>query len=123
MREFYTEIGYDRIIEGVEFKIICKRDSLMMIEMVLQKGAELPEHIHLENHTGYLLEGKLKVVIDGKRQEFVPGDTWNIGKGIRHHAEVLENARFIEVYKPQNEDLANYSYLRDVEFIDEEVFA
>jgi quercetin dioxygenase-like cupin family protein len=120
MYNFYPEIGYDQIVEGVQFKILCNCDSMLMVEMILRKGAELPEHIHLSDHTGYLLQGKLHVTIDGLDQIFVPGDTWCIGKGIRHHADVLEDSKFIEVYKPQKSDFENYSYVQDVEFLCEE---
>lgn len=116
MYNFYPEIGYDQIFEGVQFKILCNCDSMLMVEMVLLKGANLPEHIHLSDHTGYLLHGKLRVIIDGHEQVFVQGDSWCIGKSICHHAEVLEDSKFIEVYKPQQNNYETYRYVQDVEF-------
>ncbi len=116
MYNFYPEIGYDQILEGVQFKILCNCDSMLMVEMVLIKGANLPEHIHLSDHTGYLLQGKLRVMIDGNEQVFVQGDSWCIGRGICHRAEVLEDSKFIEVYKPQQKNYENYRYAQDVEF-------
>lgn len=103
MYNSHFEMVYNQITDGIEIKVSRRDDDLVMSEIVFQKGALFPEHIHTSDHSGYLLQGKIRIVKDGISNVMVRGDSWCIGKRICHYTEALEDSVVIELYKPGGE--------------------
>lgn len=99
----HLEIVNNQIVEGIQIKVTRQDDSKQMTELELQKGALLPEHVHLTDHTGYILRGKIRIFIDGVARELVQGDSWCIGKNICHYTEAMEDSLVIEVFDIEKE--------------------
>jgi quercetin dioxygenase-like cupin family protein len=79
-----------------------------MTEFILQKVAILPEHSHIQEQTGYLIKGKIRLFIGGISRELVPGDSWSIKSNLTHYAEILEDSVAIEVFSPVRKDYLAY---------------
>lgn len=104
MYSSHFEIVKKQIVEGLKIKVSHQDDTMTMTELTLQKGTLMPEHFHLSDHSAYLLQGKIRLFLDGVPSEFVQGDSWCIGKKIRHYTEVLEDSIVLEVYESETED-------------------
>lgn len=111
----YSENGYTEVIDGIWIKTLCYGDSMLMTEFLLQKGAILPEHSHVNEQTGYLVKGKIRLFIGDAVRDLIPGDSWNIAKDMKHHAEILEDSLAIEVFSPVREDYLKYIIDPDIE--------
>lgn len=75
--------------------------SMVMIETRLQKGLSSPPHQHPDHESVcYLIEGKMKVTINGEAFTANPGDAWYNEPGVTHNLEALEDCRAIEVKSP-----------------------
>ncbi len=97
---------YKNIQDGkIMFKTLTHCDKVHLIEFIIKKDVFLPEHSHPNVQIGYLIEGKLEFVIDGKTYIAEPGDSWCIPKNIPHSAKILEDSKVIEVFSPIREDL------------------
>jgi len=48
--------------------------------------------------------------------ELVSGDSWNIGKDLKHRAEILENSVAIEIFSPVREDYLKFACNSDIRF-------
>ncbi|MFA5329500.1 MAG: cupin domain-containing protein [Prolixibacteraceae bacterium] len=101
---------YSQINETVRIKISHQDESVVMAEVTIQKGTLLPEHVHLSDHSGYLLQGKLRIYTEGISHDFVKGDSWYIQKNASHCTEALEDSVFYDIYRPDGEDLQNYKF-------------
>jgi len=110
MYSSHFEIVYNQIVEGVDIKILHRDDSMLMTEFILQKGSKLPDHIHLEDHSAYLLKGKIRITTNGNVKEFVHGDSWCIKKNICHYSEALEDSVVLEVFNIANEEVGFQIY-------------
>mgnify|MGYP001609312763 CR=1 FL=1 len=99
-----TDDGYKTPIDGIHFKTLCYGDKSLMAEFRLEKDNVLPEHTHPHEQTGYLVSGRINLIIDGVKNEIYPGDSWNIGGDVPHSAEVIEDSVAIEVFSPVRED-------------------
>jgi quercetin dioxygenase-like cupin family protein len=106
--------GYQDILNGIKIKAVNFGENTIMTEFLLQKGSVLPEHSHINEQTGYLIKGSLRLYIDGVSKELRPGDSWNIGKDIKHKAEIFENSVVIEVFTPTREEYFKYIYDKDI---------
>ena len=104
----HEELIINQKVEGVKVKITHQVESLLMTELELQKGALLPEHMHKSDHSGYLLQGRIRMYIDGLARDLVQGDSWYIAKNTVHYTEAFEDAVVIEVFNHEHEDLQYY---------------
>jgi quercetin dioxygenase-like cupin family protein len=108
MYNSHQELVNNLKVEGVKFKVTQQVDSLLMTELEFQKGALLPEHVHQTDHSGYLLQGRIRMTIDGIPRDLVKGDSWCIVKNLCHSTEALEYSKVIEVYGMEKEDFQDY---------------
>jgi len=108
MYSFHSMHGYTGLLTGIRIKTLCYGESMLMSEFRLQKGAVLPEHEHPNEQTGYLVSGKIRMFIGEDQKEMFPGDSWSIGRRVRHHAEILEDSVAIEVFSPVRKDYLKY---------------
>jgi len=108
MFSHHSTNGYIEIIKGIRIKTLCYGQNTLMSEFLLQKDALLPEHAHVNEQTGYLVSGKIRLFIDGVASEMIPGDSWSIAKNVVHRAEILEDSVAIEVFSPVREDYLKY---------------
>lgn len=103
-----TTDGYTEVIPGIKIKTICYGKNTLMTEFLLKKDAELTEHHHKHEQTGYLVSGKIRLFIGEESRELNPGDSWNIPADIIHKAEIIEDSVAIEVFSPCREDYLKF---------------
>ena len=104
MFEKKSEVGYKRAIAGIEQKTLVYGEKTLMVEFRLYRGADLPLHAHPHEQTGYLVSGRIRLTIGEVTHEVLPGDSWCIGGGVKHGAEILEDSVAIEVFAPVRKD-------------------
>jgi quercetin dioxygenase-like cupin family protein len=88
-------------VPGIRRRCRAYGTETLLAEFILDAGANLPRHSHPHEQTGYLLSGKLRMMVDGE-ETFVaePGDSWTILGGVEHQAEPIEECHVIEVFSP-----------------------
>ena len=96
--------GFQEPFAGVRLKTIAYGDKTLMVEFRLTKGHELPEHSHPHEQTGYLVSGRIVLIVAGRRHEAEPGDSWCIHGQAVHSAEIREDSVAVEVFSPVRED-------------------
>jgi len=96
--------GYLPAVEGIERKTLVYGGNTLMTEFLMKKGSLLPLHAHPQEQTGYLVRGRIRLVIAGEAREMLPGDSWCIPGGAEHGAEVLQDSVAIEVFSPRRDD-------------------
>lgn len=89
---------------GVRLRTVAHGQSTHMVEFQLKAGADVPRHSHPNEQIGYLVSGRLRLVIKGNEHVFEPGGSWCIPGDIVHEAQVLEDSVVIEVFSPPRED-------------------
>jgi quercetin dioxygenase-like cupin family protein len=109
----HSSNGYKEILKGIRIKILSFGQSTLMAEFQLEKDALLPEHAHPNEQTGYLVQGKIRLHINGVSCVLTPGDSWNVEKDVIHRAEILEDSVAIEVFSPVREDYLKYWFEHD----------
>ena len=92
------------LLAGVKLMTRCWGEKTLMGEFHIQAGSELPDHSHPHEQTGYLISGRLDLIIDGERHAFSPGDTWCIPGDVRHSAVAVSDVVVLEVFTPVRED-------------------
>ena len=106
--------GYKEIINGISIKTLSYGENSLIVEFLLQKGSSLPEHKHINEQTGYLVKGSIRLFIDGKSKVLHPGDSWTILSKVQHRAEIIEDSVAVEVFSPRREDYIKYENKEDI---------
>ena len=96
--------GYRSPVQGIELKTLVYGQKTLMTEFRLQAGSRLPVHSHPHEQTGYLVRGRLRLIVGDDVHDCGPGDCWCIPSGVEHGAEVLEDTLAVEVFSPVRED-------------------
>lgn len=103
------EIGYKHALAGIEQKTLVYGEKTLMVEFRMQQGAFLPMHDHPHEQAGYLVSGRMKLTIGEVVYDVSPGDSWCIGSGEIHGAEIAEDSIALEVFSPVRKE-----YLPDI---------
>lgn len=73
-------------LEGIRAYLSQSRDH-QLIFMQFANDVELPEHSHAAQ-VGFVLDGRIDLVIDGVEQCFTKGDIYHIPAGMPHSGKI-----------------------------------
>ncbi|MFV8760778.1 cupin domain-containing protein [Yersinia enterocolitica] len=93
--------------EGTESKITARfvhGTGFTLAFWQFKPGAKIPEHKHLHETATTILQGSLRLTVDGRTLYLHAGDTFVIPSWAVHHAEALEDSEVLDVYTPVRED-------------------
>ncbi|MNZ91734.1 Cupin domain protein [compost metagenome] len=90
---------------GVKRKIFPPGDSLMMMEVHFEKGAQGYLHHHVHEQLSYCLEGKLEFTINGEKTIISAGETLFIPSMAEHGCTALEASKLLDTFTPLRKDL------------------
>lgn len=76
-------------------------EEMLITRSFRRKGLVDPPHQHEDHESiGFLISGRLRLVIDGMEYVAVAGDAWLHRRGVVHASEALEDCEQIEVKSP-----------------------
>ncbi|MED1563901.1 cupin [Alkalihalobacillus alcalophilus ATCC 27647 = CGMCC 1.3604] len=90
---------------GVKRKIFEPGQSIMMMEVHFEKGAEGSEHSHPHEQFTYCLKGVFEFTLDGVKHRLEAGETLFIPSNCQHGAVALENGALLDTFTPLRQDL------------------
>jgi quercetin dioxygenase-like cupin family protein len=73
-------------LEGLT-AFLSQSDTHQTLFMEFEKTVELSEHEHADQ-MGFVLEGKIDLVIDGHKKTYTKGERYHIPAGVRHSATI-----------------------------------
>jgi quercetin dioxygenase-like cupin family protein len=109
-----SDNGYIEVLKGIKIKTIIYGQDTLMSEFIMEKNSKLSEHSHLNEQTGYLVYGKIRLFINGVSMLLSPGDSWNIPSNAKHKAEIIEDSLAIEIFSPRRDDYLKYTNREDI---------
>lgn len=75
-------------LEGIK-AYLAQGETFQIIFMRFEKNVTLEEHSH-DSQWGVVLEGKIDLIIDGKKFTFKKGDRYLIPSGIKHSGRIYK---------------------------------
>ena len=113
----WTDIPEEPLKGQITRRLIAAR-RMMIAQIVLKKGDEVPRHSHHNEQITYVVTGKLRLLLGehGEREVVLgAGEVLVIPPNLPHAAVALEDTLDIDVFSPPRDDWLNKSdsYLRD----------
>jgi quercetin dioxygenase-like cupin family protein len=79
-----------------------EQTTLAVVE--LEPGAVVPEHHHVSEQLGLVIQGSVSFRVADEETELRPGGTWNIPSDVPHEVRAgAEGAVVIDVFSPTRE--------------------
>ncbi|SFB34874.1 Cupin domain-containing protein [Cohnella sp. OV330] len=86
-------------------KVFPPGERLMSMAIEFKKGGIGPEHAHPHEQLGYVVSGKIRMVLDGAEIVASAGEQVVVPGGVSHSVEALEDSLVLEAFTPLREDL------------------
>jgi len=64
----------------------------------------MPSHSHPQEQIVHILEGKMRLIVDGVPQELVTGDSFYLASNVPHGVEVILPTRVLDTFSPPRND-------------------
>lgn len=90
---------------GVKRKIFPPGESIMMMEVHFEQGAEGYMHSHSHEQFSYCLEGQLEFTVEDKTIIVSAGETIFIPSNAKHGCRALQASKLIDAFTPLRLDL------------------
>ena len=75
-----------------------------MAQIYLKRGAIVPQHAHDSEQMTYVLQGSLKVVVDGEEVTLREGEVLHVRPGVSHQVEALDDTFVLGIFSPARHD-------------------
>ena len=95
----WDEIALEKVTEMISRKIVSGERE-MMAQIYLKRGALVPIHTHDSEQMTYILQGALRVQVDGEEIIVREGEVLHIPSRLPHQAEALEDTLELDVFSP-----------------------
>lgn len=102
----WDEIALEKITEIVSQKVIGGTRE-MLAQIYLKRGALVPVHTHESEQMTYVLQGALRVVVDGEEFIVREGEVLHIPARAWHQAEALDDTLELDIFSPVREGWAD----------------
>lgn len=87
--------------------VLITGQRLQLVELRLKEGFFRPPHHHPEHESiGYVISGRLQMMIDGREYTLGPGDAWHHRIGVYHATRAIEDTHAVEIHGPPRPDLS-----------------
>ena len=80
---------------------LSQSDTHQILFMQFKKDADLPEHAHAAQ-VGIVLEGKIELIIGGKKQYFTKGNRYYIPEEVKHSGKIYAGYADITFFNEPN---------------------
>jgi len=99
----WDEIPLEKINEMVSRKTLAGERE-MLAQTYLKRGALVPLHAHDSEQMTYVLQGALRVDVEGEQIVVREGEVLHIPAGVPHQAEALEDTFELDIFSPVRQD-------------------
>ncbi len=87
-------------LHGITSLTLAHLKQLQMTMTVFHKSDIFPKHSHLHEQGGFVVNGKINLIIDNKVHTLEAGDSFVISSYVEHSFEALEETEVLNVFSP-----------------------
>ena len=98
-----ANITAQEIIPGYHGKLIHTKNMSLAFWDV-EKGAEIPEHSHMNEQVLHVLEGKFEFTLNGETKVYESGDIVIIPPHAPHSGKALSICKLSAIFSPTREE-------------------
>lgn len=100
-----AEASVVEMLPGVFRRTLITTPGMMLCEITLEAGAEVPMHTHPHEQIGYVAQGQIEMTVAGEVRLCATGDSYAIPGGVPHAARATHGRTVVvDVFTPHREE-------------------
>jgi len=102
----HTDAVSVEMLPGLARRVLATSEKMMLAEFTFQQGVKVPQHSHPNDQVGYVVSGRMRMVMGNQVTECGPGDSYHAPSNVPHSGLALEPSVVVDVFSPPREDYA-----------------
>src|SRR5437879_2876871 len=90
------------ICPGITRRTVANGETMYQMLATLAAGSRMPEHS--QEQIVHILEGKMRLIVDGVPHELSNGDSFYLASNVPHGVETLSATRVLDTFSPPRKD-------------------
>ncbi len=92
------------ICPGIKRQTATSGKAMYQMLAKLEAGSKMPEHRHAQEQIVHILEGKMRLIVDGTPHELAAGDSFYLASNVPHGVETIEDTRVLDTFSPPRDE-------------------
>ena len=92
------------ICQGITRRTVAHGKTMYQMLATLAAGSRMPEHSHPQEQIVHILEGKMRLLVDGVPHELSTGDSFYLASNVPHAVETHLPTRVLDTFSPPRKD-------------------
>ena len=99
-----TENPWIEICPGIKRRTVAHGRTMYQMIAQLEAGSKMQEHRHPQEQVVHILEGKMRLIVDGTPHELAAGDSFYLASNVPHGVETIEDTRVLDTFSPPRDE-------------------
>jgi unsaturated pyranuronate lyase len=92
------------ICPGITRRTIANGKTMYQMIATLAAGSRMPEHRHAQEQIVHILEGQMRLIVDGVPHELSTGDSFYLASNVPHGVDTVLPTRVLDTFSPPRDD-------------------
>ena len=92
------------ICPGITRRTVAHGKTMYQMMATLAPGSTMPAHSHPQEQIVHILEGQMRLIVDGVPHELSTGDSFYLASNLPHGVETLLPTRVLDTFSPPRTD-------------------
>jgi quercetin dioxygenase-like cupin family protein len=92
------------ICPGMTRRTVAHGNTMYQMLATLAAGSRMPAHSHPQEQIVHILEGKMRLIVEGVPHELSAGDSFYLASNVSHGVETLSATRVLDTFSPPRAD-------------------
>jgi quercetin dioxygenase-like cupin family protein len=89
---------------GIARRTVAHGKNMYQMMATLAAGSTMPAHSHPQEQIVHILEGQMRLIVDGVPHELSTGDSFYLTSNVPHGVETLLPTRVLDTFSPPRAD-------------------
>jgi quercetin dioxygenase-like cupin family protein len=99
-----NENPWIQICPGIKRQTAASGKTMYQMTARLDAGSKMPQHQHPQEQIVHILEGRMKLIVNGTPHELIAGDSFYLASNVAHGVETIENTRVLDTFSPPRDE-------------------
>ena len=92
------------ICAGITRRTVANGKTMYQMIATLAAESRMPEHRHAQEQIVHILEGQMRLVVEGVPHELSTGDSFYLASNVPHGVETILPTRVLDTFSPPRDD-------------------
>ena len=92
------------ICPGITRRSVANGKTMYQMIATLAAESRMPAHSHAQEQIVHILEGKMRLIVDGVPHDLSTGDSFYLATNVPHGVEVILPTRVLDTFSPPRDD-------------------